>query len=169
MFSQDLGLLVIRLIVGGVFAAHGAQKLFGWFGGHGLKGTGGFFEALGFRPGTLFAAAAGAAEFFGGLLIALGLLGPLGATLMGATMLVAIVTVHLKGGLFAANNGVELPLVFALTGFALAFAGPGVFSLDSLAGLTYLDTPLAVWIGVALAFIGGFGNLALRRPAPVAA
>jgi putative oxidoreductase len=167
MFSQDLALLAIRLIVGGVFAAHGAQKLFGWFGGYGIKGTGGFFEGVGFRPGALFAAAAGAAEFGGGLLIAAGFLGPVGATLMGAAMLVAIVAVHLKGGLFASNNGIEMPLVYALTGFALAFAGPGAFSLDNLTGLTFLDSPSYAWIGVAVAIAGGFGNLALRRPAPV--
>jgi putative oxidoreductase len=166
MFSQDLALLTIRLIVGGVFAAHGAQKLFGWFGGYGIKGTGGFFEALGFRPGALFAAAAGAAEFSGGLLIAAGFLGPAGATLMGAAMIVAIVAVHLKGGLFASNNGIEMPLVYALTGFALAFAGPGAFSLDNLTGLTFLDSPAYAWVGVALAIAGGLGNLALRRTAP---
>ena len=85
----NLGLLVIRLIFGLVMVAHGAQKLFGWFGGHGLAGTGGFFESLGFRPGRRFAFAAGLSEFIGGWLFALGFLGPVGPALILAVMLVA--------------------------------------------------------------------------------
>ncbi|MBC5804680.1 MAG: oxidoreductase [Candidatus Eremiobacter antarcticus] len=163
--AHDVGILLIRVIVGAALASHGAQKLFGWFGGHGIKGTGGFFEGLGFHPGTLFATAAGGAEFFGGLLIVLGLGGPLGAVLVGATMLVAIITVHLKNGFFAGSNGVELPLIYAAAAFGLAFAGPGSLSLDHAAGWTALDSPGIAWLGLALAVVGALGNIALRRPA----
>src|ERR1044072_3276783 len=89
----DLGLLVARVVLGLLMAAHGAQKLFGWFGGYGIAGTGGFMESLGFRPGRFFAAAAGTTEFAGGLLVALGLLGPLGPAMIISTMIVAIAMV----------------------------------------------------------------------------
>src|SRR5437868_10602911 len=92
----DLGLLVVRVIFGLIFAAHGAQKLFGWFGGYGLAGTGGFMETLGFRPGKTFATAAALGEFFGGLLLLLGFLGPVGPALMISVMTVAMITVHRK-------------------------------------------------------------------------
>src|SRR5579862_446792 len=108
---MDIALLVVRLIGLG-FAAHGAQKLFGWFGGYGIAGTGGFFESLGFRPGRLFAAAAALSEVIGGLLIALGLLGPVGPALVLAVMIVAAVSVHWHNGLFATANGIELPLLY---------------------------------------------------------
>src|ERR1051326_3975018 len=103
------GLLVARLVFGLSLAAHGSQKLFGWFGGYGLAGTGGFFEQLGYRPGKAFAALAGLAEFGGGLFIALGLLGPVGAALTISVMIVAAVTVHLAKGFFASAGGYELP------------------------------------------------------------
>src|ERR1700676_3459944 len=105
-----LPLLIVRLVVGLGFAAHGAQKLFGSFGGYGLAGTGGFFETIGFRPGKLFAGAAGLAEFVGGLLLVLGLGGPIAPMLIIATMVVAILAVHAPHGFFASNNGYELPL-----------------------------------------------------------
>src|ERR1043166_4356696 len=107
---MDAGVLVLRIVAGLVMAAHGSQKLFGWFGGYGLAGTGGYFESLGFRPGHMFAAAAGLAEFLGGALIALGLFGPVGPGAVVATMIVAAVTVHWQNGLFAQANGIELPL-----------------------------------------------------------
>src|SRR5689334_24478826 len=94
---MSVGLLMVRVVVGLLMAGHGSQKLFGWFGGYGLSGTGGFFEGLGFRPGRLFAAAAGAAELVGGLLVALGLLGPVGPALILSVMLVAAVSVHWHG------------------------------------------------------------------------
>jgi len=167
-FAHDSGMLAVRLGIGLIFAAHGVQKLFGWFGGYGIKGTGQFFEGLGFRPGPLFAALAGIGEAGGGLLIALGFLGPAGATLAGATMLVAIVTMHLAKGFWASNGGYEMPLAYGLAAFALAFAGPGAFSLDAAFGLQSLDSALFAWIGVALAIVGGLGALVMRRPAPQA-
>jgi len=161
---MDAGLLLARLVFGGLFAAHGSQKLFGWFGGYGLEGTGGFFESLGFRPGRLFAAAAGGSELTGGLLLALGLLGPIGGALMLSVMIVAIVTVHWHNGVFATGNGVELPLLYATVAVALAFTGPGALSLDALLGLGALWTPQVIAAALALGVIGAFGNLALRRP-----
>src|SRR5919202_2598079 len=98
--ALGLGLLIARLAVGLGIASHGAQKLFGWFGGYGLKGTGGFLESLGFRPGSLYAAAAGLGEFGGGLLIALGLFGPVGPALVIAVMTVASLTAHRGKGFF---------------------------------------------------------------------
>src|SRR5713101_4587273 len=128
----NLGLLLIRLVFGLVMAAHGAQKLFGWFGGYGITGTGGFFEGLGFRPGKLFAALAGLGEFGGGLLLAVGFLGPVGSALVLSVMIVAAVTVHWGKGLFAASNGIEMPLLYAAAATALALTGPGLYSLDAL-------------------------------------
>jgi putative oxidoreductase len=163
--SQDLGMLLVRIIIGGVFMAHGAQKLFGWFGGYGLKGTGGFFESLGFRPGAFFAFLAGMGEFGGGLLIALGFLGPIGAVVATATMIVAVFTVHIEKGFFAQNGGYEMPMAYATAAFAIAFAGPGQYSLDYAFGLTNFDTAIYTWIGLGVALIGGFGTLVVRRPA----
>src|SRR5439155_1943196 len=99
--TMSIGLLILRLVVGLTLAAHGAQKLFGWFGGYGLAGTGQFLEQLGFRPGRIQAAQAGLAEFVGGLLLAAGFLTPVGAAAVAAVMLVASVSVHLKNGFFA--------------------------------------------------------------------
>lgn len=161
----DVGLLLGRVVVGLLMAAHGTQKLFGWFGGYGLEKTGGFFAQLGFRPGRAFAAAASLAEITSGLLIALGLLGPIGPALMISVMIVAAVTVHWGQGLFAATNGIEVPLLYATAGVALALTGPGPYSLDGWLGLG------GIWTGgITLAILlvgiaGGFVNLALRvRP-----
>jgi|SRR5437660_722210 len=164
-----LPLLFIRLVVGLAFAAHGAQKLFGWFGGYGLAGTGGFFESIGFKPGRLFALAAGLSELAGGLLIAAGLFGPVGAALAIATMVVAIVTVHLRNGFFAATNGIELPLLYLLVAAVYAFAGFGGLSLDAAFGIAGVWTPVLVWAFVALGFAGGLLNLAVRRKVAPAA
>src|SRR5213592_34002 len=107
------GLLLGRLIFGMLMAAHGAQKLFGWFGGYGLAGTAGFFDALGFRPGRFFATAASLTELGGGVLVALGLFGPVGPALMVSVMIVAAMSVHRPHGLFATTNGIEVPLLYA--------------------------------------------------------
>ena len=126
---MDAGLLMLRVVLGLVMAAHGAQKLFGWFGGYGLAGTGGFFESIGFRPGRFFAMAAGTSELVGGLLVALGLLGPLGPAMIVAIMIVAAATVHWQHGLFASNNGIELTLLYAVGAAAIALIGNGAYSL----------------------------------------
>jgi putative oxidoreductase len=165
--SVDLGILIIRVLFGVALAAHGAQKLFGWFGGYGLKGTGGFFEQLGFRPGVPFAAAAGLSEFGGGFLLALGLFTPFGAAAVLSAMLVAIVSVHLKNGFFAMGNGFELPFLYAVAAAALAFTGPGAFALDAWLGLTSLNQPYLVAGVLVLSVIGSVVTLGSRRPAPV--
>ena len=161
------GLLVLRLIFGIVMAAHGAQKLFGWFGGYGLNGTGGYFESLGFRPGRFFAFAAGASELLGGLLTAAGLFGPVGPALVLATMIVAAIAVHWQGGLFAMTNGIELPLLYAAAAIAIGLTGPGALSLDAL---LRINTSLAVNAAIlTAAALGGFANLALRKREAVTA
>ena len=167
---MDSGILVLRLVLGLLMAAHGAQKLFGWFGGYGLAGTGGYFEGLGFHPGRIFAAAAATSEVLSGLLIALGLLGPVGPALMVSVMVVAAVSVHGAHGLFAASNGIEMPLLYGIGGAALALTGPGRYSLDALLGLSGYWTPAVSWAFLVAGILGGAFNLALRRkPAPAAA
>ena len=163
------GLILIRLIVGPFMALHGAQKLFGWLGGYGLAGTGGFFEQLGFRPGRLFALAAGLGEVVSGLLVALGFLGPVGPALMVLVMLVAMLTAHSGKGLFASSNGLELPLLYAAAAATLVLIGPGAYSLDELFGLTQFWTPEVRVAALGIAIAGAVANLAVRRSAPQAA
>ncbi len=129
---MSLGLLLIRLVVGLTFAGHGVQKLFGWFGGHGLKGTAGFMESIGMKPGYLMALMAGLGEVLGGLLFAAGLLTPLGAALIIITMLVAIFTVHGKNGYWVTSNGYEYNLMLIVVALGVALIGPGAYSLDAL-------------------------------------
>jgi putative oxidoreductase len=132
----NLGLLVLRVIVGVLFVGHGAQKLWGWFGGHGIAGTGGFFEALGLRPGRMHASAAGVAEVAGGALLALGLLTPLAGAMLTAVMVMAIWTVHASKGVWATGGGYEYNLVLLAVAFALAGVGPGSWSLDHALGIS---------------------------------
>ncbi len=164
---MDAALLIVRLIIGLGLAAHGAQKLFGWFGGYGIAGTGGWFESIGFKPGKLFAAAAGTGEFFGGLLVALGLLGALGPAAVLTIMLVAILTVHIKNGFFTTGNGWEMPAVYIAGAFALPFVGFGAYSLDRAFGLTLLTGDQTTWILYAAAVVAALLNLAIKKaPAP---
>ena len=128
---MELGLFVLRVVVGALFMGHGAQKLFGTFGGHGLEGTAGFFEqGLGLRPGKVHAAGAGAAEFFGGLLLLVGFLTPFAAAALIATMTVAIITVHWAKGVWSTEGGYEYNLVLMAVAFAVAATGPGKWSID---------------------------------------
>ena len=161
---MDTGLLIARVVFGLLMAAHGTQKLFGWFGGDGLAGTAGFFEQLGFRPGKLFAAAAAGTELVAGLLVAFGLLGPLGPALIVSVMIVAAVTVHWQHGVFAQNNGIEVPLLYGVAAVTLALTGYGAFSLDAALELTWSGP--VIWAVLAVGVIGGFANLAIRKTAP---
>lgn len=122
--------LALRIPVGIIFAAHGAQKLFGWFGGYGLEGTGQWMASIGLAPGALMALLAGAAEFFGGLALLAGLLVRPAAAALAVTMLVAILSVHLDKGFFMASNGYEYALALLAVSVALAFSGAGRASLD---------------------------------------
>ncbi len=165
---MDSGLLIGRLILGLGLASHGAQKLFGWFDGHGPRGAGAIFETLGFRPGIVFAVLAGLGEFAGGLLTALGLFGPIGPALIVTVMIVAMACVHWPNGFFATANCVELPLAYAAGAFLIAFGGAGRYSLDAVFRLDAAFTATMAWIAVGGAFVLAFGCLGLRRPAGAA-
>src|SRR5947209_5750485 len=159
---MHLGLLVLRLVVGLLFVGHGAQKLFGIWGGHGLKGTAGFFEAIGLKPGRFHATAAGVFEFGGGLLLALGLLTPVAALVLIATMTAAVITVHWTKGLWTTDGGYEFNLVLAAAAFTLAAAGPGNWSLDH--ALTLSDHGVLWAIGaLVLGLAGGAGAVLSGR------
>jgi putative oxidoreductase len=154
---MELALLILRVVVGVLLIGHGAQKVFGWFGGHGPAGTGGFFESLGLRPGRPLAVSAGAAEMLGGLLLALGLLTSLGSMLVIGVMFVAILTAHRGKGPWATEGGYEYNLVLIAVAFALAGVGPGEWSLDHALDL---DTSGDGWALGALA-AGVFGGALL--------
>jgi len=159
---MEIGLLLLRVTVGLTMAAHGSQKLFGWFGGYGLEKTGHAFESLGYHPGKRHALMAGLVEFGGGLLLALGLLTPIGAALVASVMVVAAITAHVKQGFFIMSGGYEYNLVLGVAAAALAFTGPGVLSIDALLGLSLSGT--AWGIGALLVgVLGAAGQLAQRR------
>jgi putative oxidoreductase len=147
---------LLRITLGGLFIGHGTQKLFGWFGGHGLDATASFFEQLGLRPGRRNAIAAGAAEAGGGTAMALGLATPLASAALIGTMLTAIHRVHLKNGLWISNQGYEFNLILILAAALLAELGPGPASLDHLLG-TEKSGP--AW-GLAALAMGGAGAFA---------
>ena len=166
--SIDFALLLIRVVVGGALAAHGAQKLFGWSGGPGLKGTAGFFgQALGMRHAGFWAFVGSAGEFGGGLLLAAGFLNPVGPLLLVGAMLVAIFKAHWSRGFWGTNGGYELALVFLVVALAVGFAGNGAYALDAAFG-TALPEPAALVIGIVLAGLGAVAALVEARPAPAA-
>lgn len=129
----DVGLLTLRAGLGAVLVAHGGQKLFGWFGGHGVEGTAGAFETMGFRPGRASAVAAGLGEAGGGALITLGLATPAACAAATGTMIPAA-SVHAPQGFFAAGGGLEYPALLGVSSAALALIGPGDMSLDAMLG-----------------------------------
>lgn len=159
---MDFGLLGLRTTLGLTLAAHDAQKLFGWFGGHGPARTGVFLEGLGFRPGRAHAFMAGAAEAVGGLMLAFGLLTPIGAALTMSVMLVAAVSVHVKQGFFLTAGGYEYTLIIGIVAFSLPFTGPGAFSLDHALGLRMSGIVYGAG-AVAIAIIGATAELARRE------
>ncbi|RFU60421.1 DoxX family protein [Peribacillus glennii] len=134
---EDVGFLIIRFIVGLYFAAHGAQKAFGWFGGGGPEGTGSFFEQIGIKPGKPMALLAGLGEFVGGILFLLGFLTPLASLLIIIPMIVAIITVHGKNGWFSDKGGIEYNVVLISVALGIMLTGPGEISLDAVWDLFY--------------------------------
>jgi putative oxidoreductase len=160
------GILFLRVVVGLLLFGHGAQKLFGWFGGHGPRGTAGFFGSLGFRRqhALPMAVLAGLSEA-AGLLFALGLLTPFAALAMAAVMVVAVGTVHWRNGLWVTSGGYEFNLVLWTVAVAVAASGPGRFSLDAAFG--WVDNISGVWWGLGVlagSLFGGALVLALREP-----
>lgn len=167
MMSLALGLLVLRLVVGLTLAAHGAQKLFGWWGGPGMTAWTQSVRRLRIRPAKPWALVAALSEFGGGLSLALGLLWPLGSLAIAGAMLVAIATVHLPKGFWVTKGGFEFNLTLIGAAAALALTGPGSYSLDSALRI-HLPEPLALIVGM-LALIAGVTATLLSRSQPEAA
>jgi putative oxidoreductase len=167
-----LGMAVLRVVVGVLMMGHGLQKLAGWFGGHGLEGTGNFFEAMGLRPGRAQAALAGGAEAGGGGLLALGLLTPVGAAMVTGSMAGAIAKVHASKGPWVSDGGYEYNLVLIAAVFAIAAAGPGPWSLDERLGIARSGSAvglaeLAAGVAGAAAAVS-LGNRLGQAPGPEA-
>jgi putative oxidoreductase len=164
------GLLLLRLALGGIMAAHGAQKLFGWWGGPGLAGTAGMCSKMAYRAPFLMACTLALAEVGGGLSVAAGLLTPLGALAAVTVMINAVYLVHWAKGFFVGNGGYEFNLLIMAAALALAALGPGRFSLDHAIG--WDDNISGVWwaLGVAgLAVVTAFLTLTAGRREPKAA
>lgn len=162
---MNIALLVLRLVAGGLVAAHGAQKLYGWFGGRGIDATGALFEKLGLRPGRTNAQLAGISELGAGVLIALGFLTPFAAILVISVMTTAIITVTFKNGPWVTNNGYEYNLVLMAVAFALAGVGAGKFSLDRAFNFDFGGAKWAFFALVA-GVAGGYAAVAAGRREP---
>jgi putative oxidoreductase len=159
---MDLALLVLRVVVGVLFFAHGTQKLFGWFGGFGITGTAGFLDQIGLRPGRLHAWGSAVAETLGGVLLALGLLTPIGSALIIAVMVAAVITVHWQKGFFNTEGGYEFNLTLVAVAFALAGVGPGQWSLDNALSIDWTGTGWAL-IALGAGLLGGIGAVLQGR------
>lgn len=160
----NIGLLVLRLSLGVIMAGHGAQKLFGWFGGPGIPGFGGWLDSLGIRPARPWALMAGLAEFAGGLAVAAGLVTPIAALVVAGTLLVAILVAHVPNGFWNASGGYEYPLALIAGMVAISLTGPGRFSLDSYFGIA-LPEPATWGIAAAAVLLGATAVLARSRTA----
>lgn len=162
---MDTGLLIIRIVIGLLVAAHGAQKVFGWFGGHGIDGTAAFFESLGYKPGRPYAGAAGLSELGAGILLLFGFLTPLAAAMLIGVMVNAIVAVHMENGLWVTDNGIEYPLVLSALAAGLAFTGPGSASVDA----AFMWGSPSNWLGLAAVVLGvlaGLATIGMRAVSP---
>ena len=154
----NLALLVLRLVFGLTVAAHGAQKLFGWFGGPGITGFSSWLQSLGIKPVKQWALVASLAEFAGGLLVALGLVTPIAALAVCGSMLVASLVVHTSKGFFVQNGGYEFPLAILAAMVAISIAGPGVFSLDQLLRVSLVE-PITWYAAAVLVLLGTAASL----------
>ncbi len=161
---MDVALLLLRVVVGLLMAGHGAQKLFGWFGGGGMTGFAGWLDTKGFRPARLWAWLAGIAEFGGGLLFALGLFSPLGTVGIASSMLIAIVRAHWPK-IWATDHGLELPLTYLVVALAAAISGPGAYSLDAVLRTGLSGSLTAVIAVVALVGLIVGLTMSAARPA----
>ncbi len=152
--ARDIGVLVVRLTNGGLLAGHGAQKLFGWFNGPGFEGASGWMESMGFKPGEQWATAAGASEFGGGVLTALGLFHPIGPISTIGAMAVAARKAHAGKPIWVTEGGAELPVTNIAIAFALSMVGPGRYSLDHMLGIKVpKELAIATAIGVGLGIV----------------
>lgn len=153
MIMLNLGLLILRLVLGLSFMGHGSQKLFGWFGGGGMAGTTGMMKRMGLRVPEFWALVVALSEFGGGLLVALGLLNPLGNLAIIGVMLVAIIRVHGPKGFWNSKGGFEFNLINIAAALALALAGYGAYSLDAVLD-TALPEPVVLLVGLGVVILG---------------
>ncbi|MDQ6929800.1 MAG: DoxX family protein [Candidatus Eremiobacteraeota bacterium] len=163
---KDIALLAVRVGVGASIAAHGAQKMFGAFGGAGIGGTSQFLSSLGFTPGEKFAKASCATEIASGVLITAGALGPVGPAMLASVMIVAAETVHRKNGYFQSKNGFELNAMYFLMALVLANVGPGSLSIDRALGLKDKLGATAGWTVFAGGILAAAAILGQRQNAP---
>jgi putative oxidoreductase len=161
----DIALLILRLVLGLMFVGHGAQKLFGWFGGSGMKAWILGIGRMGLRPAWFWALVAALSEFGAGVLVTLGLLSPLGSLGIIAAMLMAIVQVHWPKGFWNSKGGIEFPLINLAVALALGLLGPGAYSVDAVLGIA-LPEPITLVGGLALVIVGVIAALMSRSLQP---
>ena len=162
---SDFGMLIARTIIGGAMAAHGAQKAFGWFEGSGPQKTAGFMKMLGFEDPERMGTTAAYNELISGSLIAAGFLGTAGPSILTVNMIVAMLAVHKDNGFFAADNGIEVPLIYAAAALAFAAGGYGDCSLDRLLGIDgFFAKRRWFYLGMTGAVAATIAVMSQRRP-----